>query len=137
MALQGAGDPIQAQQALATNPLTRAAYSPRAQGIPQGLMLPAQGMAAALPLPAGLNTRSQGLTPGVPIPGMAAALPLPAGLDTRSPLEQAFDPKTPLTAAIDGRSLTASMASIDARSPMPRPAAGMSFKRAFLGMNKM
>ncbi len=34
MVLQGAGDPIQAQQALATNPLTRAAYSPRAQGIP-------------------------------------------------------------------------------------------------------
>ena len=43
MALQGTGDPIQAQQALASNPLTRAAYSPRAQGIPQGLMLPAHG----------------------------------------------------------------------------------------------
>ena len=114
MALQGAGDPIQAQQALVTNPLTRAAYSPRAQGLP----LPGQGM--------------------------AVALPLPAGLDTRSPLEQAFDPKTPLTAAIDGRSFTASMASIDARPPMPGPggmaispllsraAAGMSFRKAIL-----
>ena len=113
------------------------------------------GMAGALPLPAGLDTRLQGM--GVPLPlpasldtrsqGMPVPLPLPAGLDTRSPLEQAFDPKTPLTAARDGRSLTASLASIDARSPMPgamaispllsRAAAGMSFKRAFLGMNKM